>query len=525
MSADAADETDDQVGSLLREARILLARGNSSAAVSRLGAGLEASPESPQLRTALADALFEAGDYGAALDSYGRRLDLDPGHVHSLQGLSRCLAQQPSLATKLRSSDHLITGLVTGSVDPDPFARAAFVRLRQSADLLADPLLLAVLSNALVTDPVLERMLTEVRRDLCLNSAAPPNELAHALAAQGQLNEFAWSVSEEESAMLPRAPKWVRAMYLQDKPDRDLLLRARRLPSLTALAAGNSDDVRSLYEQHPYPRWQRITLRQQRSLDHYLSRIGPGGQGAADVPRNPRMLVAGCGTGRELLAAVLAWRPASVVGFDLSRTSLAYAELMSERLGVDVELYQADLLELGDWDRRFDVIVCTGVLHHLQDPLAGWRNLRRLLLPTGLMFIGLYSEVARRGIALAQEEVRRGGWTATAEGIRAARESLRSLPAGHPARDCLLLRDFYYSGGCRDMLFHVQERHFTIPGIDAALQELDLEFLDFDVDPATRHLYQALFGGRPELEYWQALEKLYPRTFLGMYQFWCRARS
>ena len=40
--------------------------------------------------------------------------------------------------------------------------------------------------------------------------------------------------------------------------------------------------------------------------------------------------------------------------------AFAYAELMSERLGVDVELYQADLLELGDWDRRFDVIVCTG---------------------------------------------------------------------------------------------------------------------------------------------------------------------
>ena len=65
------------------------------------------------------------------------------------------------------------------------------------------------------------------------------------------------------------------------------------------------------------------------------------------------------------------------------------------------------------------------------------------------------------------------------------------------------------------MLFHVQEHHFTIPGIAAALQELDLEFLDFDVDPATRHVYQALFGGRPELEYWQALEKLYPEDLPG----------
>ncbi|MFI0432791.1 MAG: class I SAM-dependent methyltransferase [Candidatus Nanopelagicales bacterium] len=72
------------------------------------------------------------------------------------------------------------------------------------------------------------------------------------------------------------------------------------------------------------------------------------------------MLVAGYATGPELLSLALAWEPTSVTAFDLSRTSLASAQRMSEQLGVDVEFHHGDLLELGDWNRRFEVIVCTG---------------------------------------------------------------------------------------------------------------------------------------------------------------------
>ncbi len=524
MSADAPDEGCSQIGGFLADARRLLARGNAEAAVSRLKAGLEVSPESPSLQVALGDALGEVGDDAGALDHYESRLDIDPDDEHCLLGLSECLARQPALACSLSSSDHLMKALVSPVLDPELIARGAFARLRQSSDLLRDPLLPAVLSNALITDPGLERTLTGVRKDLCLQSASAPTQLGQALAEQARLNDFAWQVSAQERHELPTAPSWVRTMYLQDEPDHDLVARAQRIRSLTEVSAGNSQDVRSLYEQHPYPRWQRITRSRSRRLDQYLPTLASKSPVVRDLPQHPTMLVAGCGTGRELLGAALAWQPASITGFDLSRASLAYAQLMAERLQVSVELCQADLLELGYWDRRFDVIVCTGVLHHLQDPLVGWRNLRRLLRPGGLMFIGLYSDVARRGIALAQDEVRRAGWAPSPEGIRAAREHVSNLPAGHPARDAMLLRDFYYSGGCRDMLFHVQEHRFTIPEIESALQELELDFLDFDVDPRVRKLYRTLFGPRPELEYWQVLEKLYPRTFLGMYQFWCRAR-
>ena len=48
-----------------------------------------------------------------------------------------------------------------------------------------------------------------------------------------------------------------------------------------------------------------------------------------------------------------------------------------------IEFAQADLLELGAIGRTFDVVECSGVLHHLADPFAGWRALLPLLRPGG----------------------------------------------------------------------------------------------------------------------------------------------
>jgi 2-polyprenyl-3-methyl-5-hydroxy-6-metoxy-1,4-benzoquinol methylase len=55
----------------------------------------------------------------------------------------------------------------------------------------------------------------------------------------------------------------------------------------------------------------------------------------------------------------------------------------------NIEYGQADILKLGSLGRSFDLIESSGVLHHLADPLAGWRVLLSLLRPGGFMMIGL----------------------------------------------------------------------------------------------------------------------------------------
>ena len=65
-----------------------------------------------------------------------------------------------------------------------------------------------------------------------------------------------------------------------------------------------------------------------------------------------------------------------MTAFDLSRASLAYGMRMAEQMGAgNIEYLEADILDLDRMDQMFDVVECTGVLHHMADPMAGWSAL------------------------------------------------------------------------------------------------------------------------------------------------------
>ena len=69
---------------------------------------------------------------------------------------------------------------------------------------------------------------------------------------------------------------------------------------------------------------------------------------------------------------------------------------MANKLDVaNVQFRQGDILALANLDKRFEIVECAGVLHHMADPIAGWRILVDLLQPHGLIRIGLYSARAR----------------------------------------------------------------------------------------------------------------------------------
>jgi SAM-dependent methyltransferase len=196
-----------------------------------------------------------------------------------------------------------------------------------------------------------------------------------------------------------------------------------------------------------------------------------------------------------------------LLAVDISRASLAYAMRRCGELGLrTVRFAQADILRLGALEERFDLIECSGVLHHMKDPMAGWRVLLSLLKPGGFMKLGLYSELARRHIVAAREQV---------EGleVREARERIFALPADHPARRVATRRDFYSASGARDLILHVQEHRFTIAQLTRAIAELGVEFLGFEL-PEKRLAMS--------LDEWQAYEAAAPDTFASMYQFWIR---
>jgi SAM-dependent methyltransferase/Flp pilus assembly protein TadD len=541
----------------------LLGRYAEAAACYRRAAHL--APEVGAYRSAFAEALSKTTGTPAP----DLREDLLAALAHEQVDPKLLVPAAISMARSAPQFAELERLAASGQLTPEALAE------RRSA--LEDPLLMRVLESALVGDADVERLLTQVRGALLrseIGGAPSPGlslEFACALARQCFAAEYAWFVSTDEEDMLakleakvleeaqPSSPDWQRAtaVLAEYRPSSALaqlaaalaetgsplegLLRQQvvepaeeaalqaEIACLHPIDDAVSRAVRAQYESNPYPRWVRVgRYDHARPLATVLRELFPHKDLGPPAPVKPCVLIAGCGTGSHSVRSALRFEGASLLAVDLSRASLAHALRKTRELGVrNIEYAQADLLRLGELGRKFDLIECVGVLHHLRDPVAGWRSLLQVLAPDGFMRVGLYSELGRAHIVQGQAFARRQALPATEAGIRALRRALLAAAKDDAElAKVLLIRDFYSTSGCRDLLLHVQEHRFTLPRLAQALHALGLEFLGFELPaPHVGLRYLSRFPSNPamdDLSNWRAFEEAEPDTFSGMYQFWVR---
>jgi SAM-dependent methyltransferase len=333
------------------------------------------------------------------------------------------------------------------------------------------------------------------------------------------------ALAQASSLLQQEWPDSLTAMLVQQlrEPaiEREL---AAALPVLTAIEDAVSLKVRDQYEEMPYPRWVKPTsLGAPTNIDWYLRSQFPG---VAIQPvqqtESLDVLIAGSGTGQHAIETAQRIAGARVLAIDLSRASLGYAARKTREANLpNIDYAQADILNLGPLNARFDVIESSGVLHHLGDPEQGWRVLLSLLRPGGVMHVGLYSASARSDIMATRALIIDRGYQETVADIRRCRQELQSFPDGTPFKNVTLYSDFFTTAECRDLLFHVQERQFTIPDIENFLTANGLAFLGFT--GPVRQAYGARFPDDPamtDLERWHAFETENPMAFVNMYQFW-----
>lgn len=298
------------------------------------------------------------------------------------------------------------------------------------------------------------------------------------------------------------------------------LLRDLRddITPVTSIEDEVSLKTQAQYEENPYPRWRTyVKTIYDEGCEGYLRGAG------ADI------LVAGCGTGKDATELAIVFPDANVLAIDLSGASLSYAVKQAQDLGVkNIEFHQGDILKLGELNRQFDFIHSGGVLHHMADPVAGWKVLTDILKPGKVMRIALYSAIALKPHKDVQKIIAAEGYGRTEEDMREFRRRAPELLDKALYDNITRYSDYYNLSEYRDMLFHVQEHEFTVPELRDIMDELGLEFMKFQVPDTVMEEFQKMFPDDPEgatLENWHAFEERNPRTFKSMYLFWCRKKG
>lgn len=287
------------------------------------------------------------------------------------------------------------------------------------------------------------------------------------------------------------------------------------LQSLGEIKNKISQTVRQQYEENPYPRWKAESIFQPFHTRH-LSKKHIAKQ---------KVLIAGCGTGKQIVTTYHYYPNSEFTCIDISRASLAYAKrkLIEYQLDKQIKLYQCDILDVDNLNTHFDHIECGGVLHHMQDPEAGLRSLVNNLKTGGQMKIALYSKLGRRRIKLARDRIEQEGLSSSAEHIRAFRKQLiEETIQGKEDFPLNRWKDFYSLSECRDLLFHKQEICFDLIEIQQMLKNTGLTFERMSLDLAIQNDFQLQYPNEEQLSdlsCWHLYEQDNPDTFGGMYQF------
>jgi SAM-dependent methyltransferase len=244
------------------------------------------------------------------------------------------------------------------------------------------------------------------------------------------------------------------------------------IPDLRVPADARTERVREFYAQAPFPgyppRDSLSALRARAAGSAFARRLDEA------IPGDAIVLELGCGTGQ--LSLFLAGADRTIVAADLSRPSLALAREAASRYGLnDVHFVETDLRAPGLRPDAFDVVICSGVLHHTPDPRASFACVARLLRPGGVLVVGLYNAYARLPLRLRRAVARltRYRWIPWDPVLRDRR--------AQPARREAWLRDQYR---------HVEEHRHTLREVQAWFRENGVEYL--------RAFPSALLGGESD---------------------------
>jgi len=251
--------------------------------------------------------------------------------------------------------------------------------------------------------------------------------------------------------------------------------------------------VAEMYERHPYP-----------PVDEDIKAYATGAAWLLESP-NPNfhlywphdnvtddldILIAGCGTQQAAQIAASVPR-ARIVATDISENSLAETKRLADQIGAqNLSLKKCAIEDISSLKQTFDLIICTGVLHHLENPEVGLAALESVLRPDGAMHLMLYGRHGRVGVYMLQalfQSLQVDPLKVSRKDIQKIRALVENIPVSHPFHGVRQLHpDWQDDDGLVDLLLHLQDRAYDLAEVDAFLRSAELK------------IQKLLFAGRTD---------------------------
>ena len=231
------------------------------------------------------------------------------------------------------------------------------------------------------------------------------------------------------------------------------------------------------------------------------------------------ILVAGCGTSQ---AAILAYTnpTARVTGIDVSQPSLDHHRRLKNSHALEnLDLHVLPIEDVAMLDRDFDLVISTGVLHHLADPVAGLAALAACLRVDGVASLMLYARYGRIGVEMLQDLFREFGLEQDESSVQMVKEAIATLPADHPVQSYLAIApDLQFDAGLVDTFLHGRDRSYTTTECIELITSAGLVFDDwllkapYAVPTPTDNAFLAALAERPRAQQWSIMERIHPRN-------------
>ena len=438
-------------------------------------------------------------------------------------------------------------------------------------------LLIGVLAEGLIINHFLEENMTKyrsliMRKVLEEDTAFLSNKyiisILLSLSKQSKINEFCWNYSSEEKEIIKKIennilknnynntellffaikaistyknifkakkitgwlnknkknlPKIISEEYTYIKKENEKFLTYSRL----FLSKKNNDQVtnkvRRQYEENPYPVWTKMQLHSKKlDVKSYLNNQLSWFDNNIGEIKKPKILIAGCGTGRHAIQTANIVKESSVKAIDISSTSLAYAKIMTEKFGIqNIKFKNQSILELKN--KSYDIIESHGVIHHMEDSEKALEVLANNLKKGGLLSLAIYNKMGRKEINFIRDFVKKNEIEPSDKNIVWIREHIKNSTPDKIRKRLILSKDFYSVSGCRDLFFNVQETQFNIKQIKELIEKNDLRFMGF-TGLSEIHItnFKKVYSGHSllDLDCWDDFQKNNEDFFGSMYQFW-----